>query len=197
MNRLADMAIEGAPAKVAPVRVKLTLTWTELSFAMQTGVRARLDCIRRDARPRYGAAEGEAGFELGMFSAPGEMAVAKYLNLYWSGANGIYGAVDVGGERGVEVRTRSKHRYELPLHDDDEDSFAHVLVTCEDPRELWLVGWIYGRDGKLQKYWKDPAGGGVTAAYFIPHCDLRPIAELKEIIGGPAYIEKNGAGNGR
>jgi hypothetical protein len=150
----------------------------------------RLNCERRGAEQQYGATRENVTWDKQMFSTGGEMSVAKYLNLYWSGPFGAIKAVDVGGELGVEVRTRAVSWYELTLHDKDADDRPHVLVTADAPPVFRLVGWIYGRDGKLPKFIADPAGG--RAAYFVPQMELRPMAELKRILGGPAYVEKGG-----
>jgi hypothetical protein len=192
MNRLADMAIEGATAaKVAPPPVWVTLTWSEMSLASIVAVRRRLESMRDNHAPKYGASHRSAPWDMEIFSAQGELTIAKYLNLYWSGINGIIKAVDVGGEEGAEVRTRSKHWYELILHPEDADERPHVLVTTEAPPAFCLVGWIYGNAGKREQYWDDPAGN--RAAFFVPHCDLRPMAELKQTIGSLPYVEKGSA----
>lgn len=171
----------------------VTLTWPEMCLASQAGMMRQIMNMRYSAQSKYGGpeSENEGAWEGNIISTQGEMATAKCLNLFWSGTVGLYGSVDVGGEKGVEVRTRRKNWHELILHPADKDDHPHVLVTAEDAPLFHLVGWIYGRDGKQQQFWKDPAGG--RAAFFVPQEELRPLHELKEIIGGPPYIKKRSA----
>lgn len=184
MNRLVDSTIT---ERCLPTAVAITLTWPEMYLASHAALMRRIGNMRRCIRGKYGAPEDEGAWEPDFFSCQGEMATAKYLNLFWSGTVGLYGSVDVGGESGVETRTRRKHWHQLILHPDDKDDRPHVLVSAHNPPTFQLVGWIYGGDGKLQKFWSDPAGG--RPAFFVPQEELRPIDELKAIIGGPRYIE--------
>lgn len=168
----------------------VTLTWAEMYFASMVAVRAHLACLQRGAANSYNAPPEAVNWDSQMVSRQGEMAVAKYLNLFWSGMSDFIGAVDVGGENGAEVRTRRKFWYELIVHHRDQDTRPHVLVTTEAPPVFRLMGWCYGHQGKREQFWNDPAGN--RPAFFVPQAELRPMAELKAIIGGPDYIEKRG-----
>lgn len=79
----------------------------------------------------------------------------------------------------IQVRTRSKSHYELIIHPDDLDGAKFFLVVPTiDPFTFNIVGWFYGRDGKDNKYWQDPAGG--RPAYFIPQWALHDSLTPKE-----------------
>lgn len=192
MNRLADMGLEGggAPAKPAPPPVEIVLTWSEMKLAAYVAVGAKIACMQRGARHAHGATDENMTWDTQIVSAQGEIGVAKYLNLYWSGLSDIIKAVDVGGEKGAAVRTRTQHWYELMLHKTDNDR-PFVLVTAERPPVFRLVGWIFGRDGKLEKYWGAHGAPG-RPAFFVPHCELLPMHELKERLGRPPYVERVG-----
>jgi hypothetical protein len=97
------------------------------------------------------------------------MAFAKWAGMYWAGNLGNLGADDVGA---VQVRTRSRHDYDLILHPSDPDERAFVLVTGVAP-EFHIVGWIWGREGKRPEYWDDPARG--RPAFFVPQRALYPM----------------------
>jgi hypothetical protein len=102
----------------------------------------------------------------------GEAIVAKFLNLFWLGV-GVFRGDDVGN---YQVRATAWRGGDLRLHDKDEDDKPYISVyVCEG--EGLVFGWIYGRDGKQKKYWKDPTGTG-RPAYFIPVDELRPMSEL-------------------
>ncbi len=130
--------------------------------------------IKKGRRDKYGA-ETQSVWHTHINGALGEVAVAKYLGRYWDGmgALGDLHAADVGG--GVQVRWTGKPNGDLILHPSDADDKPFVLVTGDAPR-FTLHGWILGRDGKLETYWRDPAGG--RAAFFVPQNKLVPIAEL-------------------
>ena len=96
----------------------------------------------------------------------GEMALAKHLGIYWDG-KGQMRAPDVGD---VDVRTRSKHTYDLIVHDRDDDGRFIYLLTGGNGAYRFHGG-IYAGDAKHERYWKDPAGG--RPAYFIPQSDLQ------------------------
>lgn len=155
-----------------------TLTWPEMYLASHAALMRRLGNMRRAIKAKYGAPEDEGAWEPDFFACQGEMAVAKCLNLFWSGSVGDFGAVDVGGL--VQVRTRRKKWHQLILHKEDSDNEPFVLVCAHESPKFMLCGWIFGKDGKLDKFWSDPAGG--RPAYFVPQEQLRPISELREIL---------------
>lgn len=52
----------------------------------------------------------------------------------------------------IQVRTRSKHWYDLPVRKDDNPEERFVLVTGTPP-ELWIWGWCYGREARRPELW--------------------------------------------
>lgn len=155
------------------------LTWPEMMTAYHVASQRRIMNMKKGLAGKYGAPEKEGSEELDIVSTRGEMAVAKGLNLYWSGSVGDYGAVDVGDL--VEVRTRTKNWHSLIIHPQDRDWAPYVLVDASNPPDFRLVGWMYGSDGKDEKYWADPAKTG-RHAYFIDQKILRPMDELKSLL---------------
>lgn len=138
--------------------------------AATVGLRRQIMNLRAERCDRYGF-NGDA-WAVHIEGACGEMAVAKLLNRYWCGNLGDLDAADVGK---LQVRTRSKHSYELILHPADADEDAWILVTGIAP-EYRVHGWVTGVEGKKEEYWKDPAGG--RPAFFVPQDALRPMGEL-------------------
>lgn len=154
------------------------LTPTELEIAAAIGCKRQVENLFKYRKDAYGAGDRmlDRGWEDHIQGAAGEMAVAKWAGRYWSGNLGDLKADDVGG---AQVRTRSRHDYELIIHPDDHDDRAFILVTGRAPRFV-LRGWIMGRDGKHSLWWRDPAKG--RPAYFVPHRVLRPMATRR--LGG-------------
>ncbi len=115
--------------------------------------------------------DGLVAHEQGCF---GEMAVAKYLNVFWSGNIGNLKADDVGP---YQVRATVKDHHKLILHDDDPADRIFILVTGALPT-LTLRGWIHCFDGRQGEYWSDPKGNN-RWAYFVPQARLEPMSRLE------------------
>lgn len=151
------------------------LTYAEILVAhLITGQRQTMN-LKRAVASRYGAPEGEAGRKLDALGVFGEMAVAKGLNLYWSGTVGDYGAIDVGGV--VEVRTAHRATDSLIVHPDDKDAVPFVLVLGDQAPAMRLAGWLWGHEAKQERWWKQTE----RPAFFVPQDDLRSMDELVDL----------------
>lgn len=147
----------------------MTLSKGEMHLAATVGCLRQIENLAGCRRDAYGA-DPENGWTLHIEGAAGELAFAKWSKHYWSGNLGNLQADDVGR---VQIRTRAKHGWELPIHPRDPDDRIFVLITGRAP-QLRLRGWIWGRDGKDQQYWSDPSGKG-RPAYFVPNAVLNPM----------------------
>lgn len=156
------------------------LTWAETMQAASIGVMRLVQNLKMGRNS--GRVEDDHNWGPHIEGACGEMAVAKHFGLFWSGAIGNIGADDVGR---LQVRTRSKHDYELILHKEDRDDRKFILLTGIAP-EYRVRGWITAIDGKLPEYWKTIPPHTRPPAYFVPHSKLRPIEELIALEAGPA-----------
>ena len=152
--------------------IEMELTSDELELAAMIACKRQIQNLFLGRCDAYGA-KREGGWSLHIEGAAGEMAVAKWSRSWWAGNLGDLCADDVGK---VQVRTRSRHDYELPIHPSDPDDRAFILVTGLAPRFV-LRGWIWGREGKRQEWWRDPAGG--RPAFFVPHTAMRLLRERK------------------
>jgi hypothetical protein len=149
--------------------IVVTLDWFEVEMAAIVGVRRNLEGLRRGWLPhrRLGHAD-LPGWQGHVEGAAGELAVAKLLNRYWSGSiNTFKSGGDVGA---VQVRTRSRHDYQLIVRDEDRDADWFVLVTGQAPT-FHVHGFIRGGDAKRPEWRHDH--GGHAPAYFIPQPALR------------------------
>tara|TARA_R110002126_G_scaffold279942_1_gene427063 strand:+ start:475 stop:927 length:453 start_codon:yes stop_codon:yes gene_type:complete len=144
--------------------VDVILTPSEIMMAAQAGIMRQVENIKTKAEPYYGASD-VADWQLHIEGCLGEFALAKYLNLWWGGK---------GDKRNADVfiydvRTRSSHNYDLILHPDDPDDRNFWLVTGRNGKYK-IHGWIIARDGKQEKYWKEPVKN--RAAFFVPQSAL-------------------------
>lgn len=167
-----------APAEAATRAVIVLLEPHEFLQAALVGVMRQMHNLKHGRADRYGASPDDA-WRYHIEGACGELALAKHLRTYWNGALGNLKAADVGSK--FEVRTRSQHTYDLPLHPTDVSDHCYVLITGRAPR-MALRGWCWGHEGMLDRWWSDPAGG--RPAFFVPRGELHSIATLpRELLG--------------
>lgn len=145
--------------------MEVILSSWEILLAAQAGIMRQVENLKKNRQPYYGAGS-ENDWQLHIEGCLGELAVAKFLGLYWSG-KGELRLPDVGI---YDVRTGSKPHHRLILHPEDPDDRQFWLVTGANGHYT-IRGWIFGRDGKQAQYWQDPTGQ--RPAYFIPHSALR------------------------
>lgn len=132
----------------------------ELLLAGLAGEMRQIENIKK-ARAAGNSYDGAADHQIHIEGCCAEMAVAKALNVYWSG-KGDFRAPDVGA---VDVRQTTHEKGRLILHPSDPDDRRFYLVIGKNG-EYRVAGWIMGRDGKQQKFWADPVGG--RPAFFVP-----------------------------
>jgi hypothetical protein len=122
-----------------------------------------------------GAATGAMALTIHLLGAAGEMAVASYLGLkhcLYQETEAKRGSCDLPG---IDVKTRSRHSYDLIVQKDESPEKKFVLVTIQDKKTV-IHGWIRGKDAMRKEYWSDPAGG--RPAYFVPKTALMPMSAL-------------------
>jgi hypothetical protein len=109
--------------------------------------------------------------------AVGEVAVAAHLGLedhLFTETVARRGSADLPGD--IEVKTRSKHCYDLIVQKDERPDKRLVLVTVQGGT-IFVHGWCVAGDVMQERFWADPARG--RPAYFVPKCHLRDIEELR------------------
>jgi hypothetical protein len=123
-----------------------------------------------------GVATGAIALTIHLLGAAGEMAVASYLGLkefLYKETEAKRGSCDLPGN--IDVKTRSRHSYDLIVQKNEHPDKKFVLVTIQDKKTV-IHGWIRGKDAMKQEYWSDPAGG--RPAYFVPKTALQPMSAL-------------------
>ena len=139
---------------------RIVLSPSEMYLATTVACMRMIEDIFANRSDRYGA-DKKNGFQLHIMGAIGELAVAKFLGVFWNGNLGNLKAPDVGF---VQVRSRSEQWHSLILHPADSDDDLFYLVTVQD-YVCDVVGYIRGRDGKHPSHWDDPARG--RPAFFV------------------------------
>lgn len=161
-----------------PTPVEFTFSDEERQQAMEEGLRRQGVNESKGLRGRNGGAwKGSKALEIHLLGAAGEVAVASYLGMkehLFKETEARRGSDDLPG--GIDVKTRSKHSYDLIVQKSEGPRKKFVLVTVQDQKTL-LHGWCYGEEAMDEKYWADPARG--RPAFFVPKTVLRSMESLK------------------
>jgi hypothetical protein len=161
---------------IMPTPIEFVFTHEERQQAMEEGLRRQGFNESKGLRGRNGGAwKGSKALDIHLLGAAGEMAVASYLGmkpLLYQETEAKRGSDDLPG---IDVKTRSKHKYDLIVQKNEDPKKKFVLVTIEDKTTL-IHGWCYGEEAMEEEYWADPARG--RPAYFFPKEKLRSMDEL-------------------
>ena len=107
----------------------VTLTGYEMAMASDAGRLRNISAIKDGRKSKIEGGEWQEHIE----GATGEVAAAKLMNVFWGGSvNTFKTGGDIDGT-GWEVRTRSKHDYDLVVRDSDPDGRVMILVTGKSP----------------------------------------------------------------
>jgi hypothetical protein len=158
--------------------IEFVFTPEERRLAMEEGMRRQSVNEAKGLRGRNkGPRFGDKALEVHLLGAAGEMAVASYMGLkehLYVEKEARRGSDDLPG--GIDVKTRSNHRYDLLVQRNEDPARKFVLVTIQDQKTL-IHGWAFGGDCMKEEFWADPAKG--RPAYFVPQSVLRPMESLK------------------
>lgn len=159
-----------------PSPIVFTFTEEERRIAMEEGMRRQRVNEAKGLRGRNkGAWRGDKALEIHLLGAAGEVAVASYLGLkehLFKETEARRGSDDLPG---IDVKTRSKHKYDLIVQRNENPEKKFVLVTIEGQKTL-IHGWCWGHEAMQEQYWADPARG--RPAYFIPKEALQSMHDL-------------------
>lgn len=154
----------GIDADPFPCQVSLELC--EVLMASQIGATRHIAALKRGLNGKHGCSP-ESAWQVHIEGACGEQALAKCLGIYWSGSINTF---KHGGDVGCyQVRTRSRHDYELIIRPGDQQDSVFFLVTGLAPNYV-VRGWIIGRNGRQDAWWK--THGGREGAWFVPQASL-------------------------
>ncbi len=145
----------------------------ELALSTPVGCRRYMSALYKGLKDGHGLDPEVDGWAIHIEGAAGELAFAKATNRYWSGSVDTFKR---GGDVGLfQVKTRSKHKYDLLVRPGDKDDDTFVLVTGQIP-VFRVRGWCLGWEAKLAKF--SQTHGDRPAAFFVPVDQLRDVKEL-------------------
>lgn len=161
----------------------MLITLNEEDVSLANDVAELRNKSQRAAKRRDGLVKGSSlGRDLQ--GALAELAVSRALNLPWDGKWLPISVWDdwklEGNDVGkLEVRSTERANGRLILHPSDKDYSPYLLVTSEAHPTYKLVGWVYGKEGKLDQYWRDNVP---RPCYMVPQDNLQTISSLLEIL---------------
>jgi hypothetical protein len=151
--------------------IQINLTQEEKDIVIAEAYRRQSENEKRSIKGRNGAsAIGDTALRYHLIGAAGEMAVASFLDLkdyLYKEQIAIKGSSDLPGN--IDVKTRSKHFYDLIVQLDDKPGKNYWLVTIED-KIIKIHGWLPWDQCMKAEYKKDPVRG--RPAYFVPKSKL-------------------------
>lgn len=157
----------------------IELTTAELQAAEAEAHRRQSHNEAKRLKGRNNApASGQKALQMHRLGCVGELAVAKLLGLdrhLFKHETAMRGSTDLPG--GIEVKTRSNHRYDLLVQLDDDPNKVFVLATHEGGETAHVVGWINGRDAMRKEWIREFVRG--RPCYAVPQSALRPIEQLE------------------
>jgi hypothetical protein len=161
-----------------PTPISFVFSEEEKSIAMAEGMRRQGVNEAQGLRGRNGGAwKGSKALDIHLLGAAGEMAVASHLDMkdfLYRETRAKKGSDDLPG---IDIKTRSKHSYDLIVQRNESPDKKFVLVTIQDKTTL-IHGWCYGREAMKEEFWADPARG--RPAYFVTKEHLRPMETLND-----------------
>jgi len=162
-------------ATILPVNVvPVTLTKREMAMGAECGVMRNIAAMTDNRRDAHGLTDEEGGWNFHIEGACGEIASAKVMGRFWSPTVNTFDAADIGEH--IQVRTRSRHDFELYVRPTDNPGHLFVLVTGKAPNFI-VRGYLHGAAARCDDWLA--AHGGRPPAWFVPHVALMSIEHLR------------------
>ena len=131
--------------------VRVDLTIIEVVWAIVLGSWRRLSSWKNglDALKHT---DKKSDFQTDISGAKGELAVAKYLGVYFEPRNMDFKGPDVGRE--IQVRSTDWENGCLIIRENDAKTKKHKFVLAITPpgMTVWLVGWRFGDECRKDEF---------------------------------------------
>lgn len=147
---------------------QVTLSPSEVVMAATIGAMRQAESMKLGLKPANGFKDYESPLSIHIEGACGEIAYCKARNLFFEGRINTFKDADVGTN--VQIRTRSRHDYDLIVRENDGDADYFILLTGVCPTYT-IHGYIQGKDAKQERWLRNY--GNRAAAYFVPKEELK------------------------
>lgn len=157
--------------------MEITLTDDDVNLAHD--VARQRNGSQRDFGRADGLVKGSS-LDRDVEGALAELAVSRALNLPWDGKWLPIPVWDTWKHEGndvgrLEIRSTALSTGRLILHPSDKDHSPYLLVLSHAKPTFKMVGWILGKEGKQDKYWRDNVP---RPCYMVRQEDLRNMDDL-------------------
>lgn len=148
--------------------MEVILNVNEILVATYIGSRRNAEARYKNRSPRFPEKVPGELWGYHIEAAHAELAVCKYLGIYWGFGVNTFHVADVSN---TQIEIRWSQRNDLKIRPDDKGII--ISVSGLSPKYK-INGWIKAEAGKkdIYKYDKDPV------CYFVPHKDLNSISTL-------------------
>lgn len=147
--------------------IPITLTNREMAMGADCGLMRNIAALIDQREDAHGFDDADGGWNVHIEGACGEIAVAKALGRFWSPSVNTFAAPDIGHD--IQVRTRSRHDYDLLIRPKDKPQHLFVLVTGRAP-SFMVRGYILCSDARRDEWMQEY--GGRPSAWFVPQKQL-------------------------
>jgi len=155
--------------------LRVELSADEILMAVVVAAQRKITSDRRRAagsasrRPEH--YEEQRTWDQEIESSMAEIAVARWRNRYWMGANfnGANSGTDAGN---AQVRWTPHSNGHLIIYEEDAVDATFVLVTGRSP-VMTIVGWGYASDFRTDNYWRTDVK---CPSWWVPQSNLRQVA---------------------
>ena len=148
--------------------LKIILERYEVVLAANTAIERYVSTMKNQQMRGLQDMDAWQRILLDVDGAGAEIAVAKYLGVYWGGAFG-QGGVDI--EPNIDVKYTKHEMGRLLVRPDAKDDVKFVLVRGGMPN-YELIGWIMGSEAKNPE-WLDKPDWRRPEIYCVPEESLR------------------------
>ena len=162
------------------------MTPEEINFAIRHGVMMRKLSLQNNHKNHKGYNPDEKkAMRVQALGALAEVAACKILGLPVELTKETYNVADLAGN--VQVRLIGADNYGLRAYPQDDPSWRIlgiiILPGYERSGAYRVPGWCYAHEALANDEWK-MAPHNRPPMYCVPQSFLRPVSELRQIIGG-------------
>ncbi|WP_439372946.1 hypothetical protein [Bradyrhizobium sp. DASA03120] len=158
--------------------MEVRLSSSELISAAMVGVVRRVTSIQRGHNKSKHAEKSD--WQTDIDGAAAEMAVAKALGTYWEATNQSFKNPDL---LNLQIRSTNWCDGHLIIRPNDSESERFVFVVASPPLYR-IMGWITGRDARVEKFWREDKNGWWVPASELHGFSTLGIASVDEQVNG-------------
>jgi len=149
----------------------IRLTWVEVRMACILGIERRIQSRQQNRNTDKAAARNTDNWAIDIDGALAEMALAKYLGVFFNPTINTFKEPDV---KRYQVRSTSYANGHLIIRPDDKprelpDQEFVLGITTFMP-DIHLVGMLTAGEAAVDQYWRDDS-------WWVPNGHLGPLPE--------------------